>query len=248
MSSTEHLPYFFTDPDLISDARVQIASNEARHLSVRRAAPGDLIRVSDGAGTVVEARLEAINDGGASAQVLRRSFEPPPDTTVTVFQGLAKSGKVDWVVEKLVELGVDEIVVFSAGRSVPVWDDAKRQRVLDRWGRVAEAASKQSHRPRIPPVRGVLSSAQAADEAAELPLVVVGDPDASQNLRQVLADPPPGQLGVIVGPEGGLDPAELDLFHGAGARSVGLGPQVLRTETAALVICSVLLFQLGRLG
>lgn len=248
MSSAEHLPYFFTDPELITDTRVEIPGTEARHLSVRRAAPGDLIRVSDGAGTVVEARLEAINDGGASAQVLQRRFEPPAATTVTVFQGLAKSGKVDWVVEKLVELGVDDIVVFSAGRSVPVWDDAKRQRVSDRWRRVAVAASKQSHRPRIPPVRGVLSSAQAADEVAKLSLVVVGDPDASQNLRQVLTEPPPAQLGVIVGPEGGLDPSELDRFHRAGARPVGLGPQVLRTETAALAICSVLLFQLGRLG
>ncbi|MEX2587493.1 MAG: RsmE family RNA methyltransferase [Actinomycetota bacterium] len=246
--SSEHLPYFFTDPELITEERVQIPSAEARHLSVRRAVPGDRIRVGDGSGTVVEARLEQISAEGASAQVISRSFEPPAATTLTVFQGLAKSGKVDWVVEKLVELGVDDVVVFSAGRSVPVWDEAKRERMLDRWRRVAAAASKQSHRPRLPSVRGLLSSTQAVDEAAKLPLVLVGDPDASRNLRKVLAGPQPAQVGVVVGPEGGLDTSELERFCRVGALPVGLGPQVLRTETAALAICSVLLFQLGRLG
>lgn len=248
MSSAEHLPYFFTDPDLITDELVQIPGAEARHLSVRRAAPGDTIRVSDGAGTVVEARIETISAGGVSARVVRRSYEPPAATTLTVFQGLAKSAKVDWVVEKLVELGVDDIVVFSAGRSVPVWDDDKRRRMLDRWRRVAVAASKQSHRPRVPEVRGLLSSTQAAQEAAKLSLVLVGDPESSERLRDVLDREFPPQVGVVVGPEGGLDSSELERFQDAGALAVGLGPQVLRTETAALAICSVLLFQLGRFG
>lgn len=248
MSSTDHLPYFFTDPELITDDRVQIPSDEARHLTVRRAASGDLVRVSDGAGTVVEARLEQIDPNGATAQVIRRSFEPLAATTLTVFQGLAKSGKVDRVVEKLVELGVDDIVVFSAGRSVPVWDEDKRRRTLERWRRVAVAASKQSHRPRLPSVRGLLSSAQAAEEVAGLPLVLVGDPGSGRNLTEALGRQRPSQLGVVVGPEGGLDEEEMALFRHAQALPVGLGSQILRTETAAVAMCSVLLFHLGRLG
>lgn len=248
MSPAEHVPYFFVDPELVTAERVEITGPDARHLSVRRAAPGDLIRVSDGAGAVVEARIDEAGSDRVSAVVLHRHVEEPPQTALTVFQGLAKGAKVDRVVEKLVELGVDEVVVFAAGRSVPVWDEAKRAAVLGRWRRVAVAASKQSHRSRIPPVRGPITRDQAVEKVGHLGLALVGDPQSPDRLRDCLPDEPVGRMGLVVGPEGGLDGGEVQQFRDAGARPVALGPQVLRTETAGLAMSAVVLFHLGRLG
>lgn len=249
MRRTEHHGHFFTDPSLITEATLTIVGPDAHHLQVRRARPGDLIHVGNGAGRLVEAVIEDVSATKVSAAVLKSTFVERPATKLTVLQGLAKSGKVDWVVEKLVELGVDEVVVFAAGRSVPVWDAGKAEAMRARWDRVAYAAAKQSQRAWMPVVTGPLDRSSLLLRVWALPATLVADPESNSSLRAVLMDlTPVPEVAIVVGPEGGLSREEVGQLIDAGAQTVSLGAQILRTETAGLALSAVLMHHLDRFG
>ncbi len=247
MSPTDHHGHFFTDPTLFTETTVYLRGTDAHHLKVRRARQGDKIHVGDGAGRMAEAIIFTSTGAEVTATINEVTVVPPPATRLVVFQGLAKSGKVDWVVEKLVELGVDEIVVFAAGRSVPKWDHAKADSVRLRWERVAHAASKQSERAWLPQVTGPLDREALLERVKAMPAVLVADPDADRSLRAALmdlADVP--EVGIVVGPESGLSRDEIAQLIDAGAVPVSLGAQILRTETAGLALSAVIMFHLER--
>jgi 16S rRNA (uracil1498-N3)-methyltransferase len=249
VSATNHHGHFFTTPDLLTDTTVYQRGPDAHHLRVRRARQGDTIHVGDGRGRIAEAIIFTSTGAEVTATVREMKVVPPPATRLVVFQGLAKSGKVDWVVEKLVELGVDEIVVFSAGRSVPVWDDSKAKTVRLRWERVAYAASKQSERAWLPVVSGPLTRDELFARVRSMPAVLVADPQADLSLGAVLTDlRNPSEIGIVVGPESGLSREEIGGLVDSGARPVSLGALILRTETAGLALSAVVMHHLQRFG
>jgi 16S rRNA (uracil1498-N3)-methyltransferase len=245
-----HAPFFFAEPDDLESDRLTIEGEDARHLAVvRRACPGDLVRISDGRGTIVEARLTSVAPGAVGAEVLARTLTPAPRPSVVVHQGLAKGDKVDGVIRHLVEMGVDGIVVFEAGRSVARWDPARQAAAARRWATIAREAAKQSHRAWLPALSGPLAVGGAAAEGRGLGLVA--HPAARSRLRDVLAEQGPAvpeSVWVVVGPEGGLSGEEVAAFAAAGAVPVSLGPQILRTETASVVAAALVLEHFARLG
>jgi 16S rRNA (uracil1498-N3)-methyltransferase len=241
-------PYFIAVPNAIGQDSLTLDAVEARHLAVRRLGQGDVISVGDGAGRIFEARIEDLDVNHAVASILSSSKQPVPRPRITVVQGLAKGSKVDWAVEKMVELGVDRIAVFAAGRSVPVWERAKAEAAAQRWERVARAAAKQSRRAWLPEVVGPISREDAVQLTAGVPLVLVADPDAGRRLREALPGEAPDEIALVVGPEGGLTPDEVTAFEAAGAKTVDLGSQILRTETAGLALAAAVMFAIGRLG
>jgi 16S rRNA (uracil1498-N3)-methyltransferase len=241
-------PYFYADPASISENRLTLNGADAHHLAVRRARAGEIIQVGDGAGTIFEARLDSIEAERVDATILAAEQIRLPFPRVSILQGLAKGTKVDWVIEKLVELGVDRVAVFTSGRSVPVWDEAKSKAMAQRWQRVALAASKQSKRAWLPEVAGPLSPMDAVRLAAAAPMALVADPGAVRGLKEALLGDPPGEVLLVVGPEGGLAEPEVDAFVDAGAIAVDLGSQILRTETAGLALASAVMFHFGRFG
>lgn len=245
----EHSPHFFTDPSLIEDGRVTVEGPDARHLAtVRRARAGDRIHVSDGAGRVLEVRIVTVTLGRVEGEVVGERRVEPSRPRVAVFQALAKGAKLDIVVQKLVEIGVDEVVVFTAGRSVPRWDGERAGQALARWSAVALEASKQSRRAWLPQVEGPVAAEQAAEGAARAGLSLMPEASATRRLREVLPVRAPEEVAVVIGPEGGLTPEEVGLFERHGALAVTLGPQILRTETAALVAVSLVLYHFRKLG
>src|SRR5437879_1606359 len=158
-----HAPFFFSGPAGLEADRLTIEGEDARHLAVvRRASPGDLVRISDGRGTIADARLTSVTPGAVGAEVLKRSVTPVPSPRVEVHQGLAKGDKVDGVIRHLVEMGVDGIVVFEAGRSVARWDGARQAAAGRRWATLAREAAKQSHRAWRPALAGALDAAAPA--------------------------------------------------------------------------------------
>jgi 16S rRNA (uracil1498-N3)-methyltransferase len=173
---------------------------------------------------------------------------PRPAPAVRLFQALAKGAKVDLVVAKLVELGVDEVVVFTSGRSVPRWDPPKMAQMAARWATIAREAAKQSRRAWLPVVRGPMGAGEAASSAAAGGPALLADESSSVPLRDILPAGLPDSVTVIVGPEGGLTAVEREAFAAAGAVAFSLGPQILRTETAALAAAALVLHRVGRLG
>lgn len=233
------------------DQPLVITGPDARHLAVvRRAAPGEWVRVSDGRGRVIEARLDTVSATRVEATVVgdRRVETPRPE--VQVYLGLAKGDKVDQVIRQLVELGVDAMTVFQAGRSVSRWDQARASSARFRWAVIAREAAKQSHRAWLPTVAGPLPSAAAASEAAaQLPATgLVAHPQAAMPVREALGQLDAGtdRVWLAVGPEGGLSPDEVASFGAAGGMAVTLGTQILRAQTAPVVLASLTLYQLGR--
>ncbi|HKN50186.1 MAG TPA: RsmE family RNA methyltransferase [Actinomycetota bacterium] len=250
-----HAPFFFAEPGALDAAELTIEGEDARHLAVvRRASPGDLVRISDGRGTIADARLTSVTPAAVGVEVLTRTVTPAPSPRIEVHQGLAKGDKVDGVIRHLVEMGVDRIVVFEAGRSVARWDGARQAAAGRRWATIAREAAKQSHRAWLPVLDGPVPEADAAASASAGPgLGLVAHPAAGCRLRDVLEDrvPTPGgpeSVWVVVGPEGGLSEDEVATFAASGAVPVSLGPQILRTETASVVAAALVLHHFGRLG
>jgi 16S rRNA (uracil1498-N3)-methyltransferase len=209
--------------------------------NVRRIRPGEELDLSDGAGTVAHCVVEDVAKGRLTARVADRVTVPPASPSVTVVQALPKSDRSELAVELATEAGADAFIAWQASRCVARWESsAKIDKGLRRWGAVARAAARQSRRPYIPPVSGVVSTAQLAqrvrdDGATALVL------HESATVR--LTDLPVAQadsLLLVIGPEGGIAAEEIAELTDAGATAVLLGPTVLRTSTAAAVALGAL--------
>lgn len=231
-------------PDRIEDGLAR-AGDEARHhlLSVLRLAPGAEVEVFDGRGRVYEGRVREDGDIALGA-----SRELPPLPPVTLAQALVRGEKLDLVVQKATELGVSRVVPVAMERSVVKLDARRGEERAVRWRKIAAEAARQCGRADVPDVEpprslsGFLAQARARGE--DVAALWEGP---GERLGSWLADHP-GALALVVGPEGGIAPAELSLLRGAGAAPVSLGPRILRTETAGLAALAVVLHARGELG
>lgn len=236
-------PRFFLDR--IDADPLVLTGEDARHAArALRLRPGEEVTVGDGRGGV--ARGVVVAEPSAhrvEVRVLERTVVPRPEPSVRVFPAMPKAGKLDLVVQKLTEIGVDRISPWFAERSVVRWDEAKRRASTRRAEQIAIAAAKQSSRAWLPLV----------DEPADLtdltPSTLVFDEAAEARFSTVVpALRSAREIGVVVGPEGGLDDAERERFARAGAVLVSLGPQVLRSETASIVASTLVLNAVHLLG
>ncbi|MBX7452326.1 16S rRNA (uracil(1498)-N(3))-methyltransferase [Mycolicibacterium sp. 3033] len=218
---------------------VVVDGDEGFHAAnVRRTRRGEQLDLSDGAGIVAHCEVTEVAKGRLSAQVLDRRVVAPPSPTVTVAQALPKSDRSELAIELATEAGADAFVAWQAARCVARWDGAARvDKGLRRWQAVARAASRQSRRPHIPTVDGVVTTAQLAAGAG--PTTLVLHESATTSLTDLpLAEA--SSLTLVVGPEGGVAEEELAALTEAGALAVRLGPTVLRTSTAAAVALGAL--------
>ena len=209
--------------------------------TVRRIRPGEKLDLGDGAGTVAHCVVEDVAKARLTARVLDRSRVSQPVPAVTVAQALPKSDRSELAVELATEAGADAFVAWQAARCVARWESpATLDKGLRRWGAVARSAARQSRRAYIPPVTGVVSTAELVarvrdDDAT----VLVLHESASVRLTELPVAQADSLL-LIVGPEGGITEDELAALSAAGATPVRLGPTVLRTSTAAAVALGAL--------
>jgi 16S rRNA (uracil1498-N3)-methyltransferase len=225
---------------------IVLSGPEGRHgATVRRLVPGERAEVTDGAGNLAECVVTEAGGGVLHLAVRSRRVEPPADPAVVVVQALPKGDRGPLAVELMTEAGVDVIVPWAAQRCVTQWHGERGDRALGRWRATAREAAKQARRARFPEIAGLASTPGVVRTVGPAALALLLDPGAATALS-ALPLPSSGDLVVIVGPEGGLSPAETAAFAGAGAVAAHLGPTVLRTSTAGLVAASVLLSRAGR--
>ena len=243
-----HAPHFFVQ-GWGPNKQAAITGSDAHHLlNVRRARQGDLVHISDGAGRVADARIASISDGNVVADIGDERVVAPNRPRVILFQGLAKGTKPEMAIQKLVELGADEIAIFSSLRTVPDWDEGRGLEALARWSSIALEAAKQSRRGWLPEVVGPLSTTDAAARLGMCEAAFVADSEAPVRLGEALPGLEAGTVGAAVGPEGGLTDEEIRAFVAQGAQAVSLGDQILRSETASLALATILMFHFRLLG
>ena len=237
-------PVFLADD--LTAARIVLAGPEGHHAAtVRRLLVGEAVDLVDGRGTRASCRVLAVGAGRLEAEVLSRVVEPPPSLRLVLVQAIAKGDRGELAVELATEVGIDEVVPWAAGRSIATWTGARGEKALDRWRSSVRAAVKQSRRSWLPPVSDATTTvavcARIRAAAAAYVLHEVGtSPLATAQL------PEAGEVLLVIGPEGGIRDEEVAAFEQAGARTVRLGPSVLRTSTAGAVAAAVISARSGR--
>lgn len=235
-------PHFLTGS--VEGDPIVLTGDEAFHAArTLRVRAGEVVTVGDGRGGIVEGPVAGEpSRSEVRVHVTARRTIPRPHPRVHVFPAIPKSGKLDLVVQKLTEIGVDAIAPWFAERSVVHWDERKRRAHGRRLRAVAREAAKQSRRAWLPDVHdpGSLPALPA--------FTVVLHEGASTPLSDELPEDPPDVIGIVVGPEGGLSAAETTAMAARGVRIAGLGEAILRTETAAIIGAALVLHHFLLLG
>ena len=240
----------FFIPQLYNE-EMSITGVDAKHIGkVLRMQPGDKLQIVSDDGVSALAEVTAISETTVTVrclEVLAENHEPA--VKITLAQGLAKGEKMDFIIQKAVELGAYSIVPVAMEHSVVRLDGAKADKKVERWQKIAEAAAKQSKRDIIPQVQAVQSVSQMLANNNCKTKIIAYECEDRMSLKTALREA--GQLDdllLIIGPEGGISEGELAKAREAGAVPVSLGRRILRAETAGLVAMSAIFYETGDLG
>lgn len=241
------MPRFFVDKAQITDDAVYIMGEDVKHISrVLRLRVDEEITVCDKCKTDYLCKISEISLDRVVAEIIEKN-ENLAETHIelTLYQGLPKSDKMDYIVQKCVELGISKIVPVITKRAVSRPSDSDKK--LVRWQKIAAEAAKQSGRGIVPSVEKIISfddavSEMTADDALN---IMPYECEKEGSLRAILSSCGKKKINIIIGPEGGFDDSEADICRKKGIHTVTLGPRILRTETAPLAVCAAVMYELG---
>ena len=239
------LPRFFISPDQVSGSNITLSGEDVRHAGVvLRMKPGDLLSLADGTGTEYTVRVVDARHGEIPTEIVSRSKREVDYPRVSLGQGLPKSDKMDWIVQKATELGVSTIVPLVTERTiVKVRDEGKR---ITRWRKICREAAMQSNRIDIPVIEAIrpFSDFLRASNFEPGTLRLIPWEEGTESIKNILRQHQGmKQIVVLIGPEGGFSPAEAELAKSRGFHPVSLGPNIRRTETAAVATLSMILYE-----
>jgi 16S rRNA (uracil1498-N3)-methyltransferase len=236
-------------PERLRAGPLIIDGDDYRYLfRVLRLAVGAELVLFDGAGRQARARVGQVAADRATLEVGDPASEPPPPLPhIISLVSLIKGERMDWCIQKLVEVGADRIVAVATERAVVRLEGSRADRRRERWQAIARDAARQCRRPTIPEVGGPVPLAEAL-AAAVAPVRVLLWAGADRTLGQVLPAEAPPAVTLLTGPEGDLTGDEVARCEAAGFVLAGLGPRVLRAETAAMVAATIVTHRLRDLG
>lgn len=228
---------------------VILTGEDANHIGRSlRMRPGETLTLCDGQGYDYPAVIKSItNDAVYVSLGEKTKTKTEPSVSLKLYQALPKSDKMDFIVQKAVELGVDEIIPVLTSRCISRPDEKTIPKKTARWQKIAGEAAKQCGRGIIPTVQPCISFAAAIREFAALPLPLFFYEKGGENLQSVLSKDY-SSIGIFIGAEGGFSPEEAAAAQKAGAVIAGLGPRILRCETAPLVAITAVMYQSGNLS
>ena len=240
----------FFIPQLYNE-EMTITGVDAKHIGkVLRMQPGDKLQIVSDDGVSALAEVATITESTVTVRCLEKLAEShEPAVKITLAQGLAKGEKMDFIIQKAVELGAYSIVPVAMEHSVVRLDGAKADKKVERWQKIAEAAAKQSKRDIIPQVQDVQTIKEVLANNDCKTKIIAYECEDRMSLKTALREA--GQIEdllLIIGPEGGISEAELAKAREAGAVPVSLGRRILRAETAGLVAMSAIFYETGDLG
>ncbi len=246
---------FYVCPQDINDEQVRLDQAQSRHIEkVLRLGRGDRVIVFDGLGREYEIEVSGVQHGQVMGEIIRvLSESEQPSIGIKLVQGIAKGDKMDFIIQKAVELGVDAIYPLISQHAVVKLEQDRALKKQERWQTIAREACKQCRRSRIPEVHAPLSLDALLQIINDKPAIMLYENETRQGLKELLTDKRPAlsgaqELYVIIGPEGGFAEVEAELARSRGIMTAGLGPRILRTETAALTALAIVLYELSDLG
>lgn len=238
-------PVFLVPPGDLTAGVMTLTGPEGHHAAaVRRLRAGERADVSDGAGRIAEGVVTGVGKDSVTLGIVTVHAVPAPQPRLAVAQALPKGDRGELAVELMTEIGVDTVVPWAAERSVTRWQAERGAKALARWRATAREAAKQSRRAWLPEVTDLAGTAAVAKRAATGYAIVL-EADAKAKLHE-LELPDTAEILLLVGPEGGISPAERAVLQDAGAVEARLGPTVLRTSTAGAAAAAILLTRVGR--
>ena len=240
---------FFVEPEQIGPEWTTITGPDVNHIrNVLRMKPGEAVRISDGKGSCYDGTIDTLQSDEIIVRLTGEKMESTElPVEVVLFQGLPKSDKMEWIIQKNTELGVGAIVPVATSRAVVKLDEKKADSKVKRWNGIAEAAAKQSKRTLIPEVRSVLSFKQALLESAtfDVKLMPYENAEGMAFTRKCIGEIRPGaKVAVFIGPEGGFSEEEVKAASEMGFLPITLGRRILRTETAGMSVLSMISYAL----
>lgn len=244
---------FMVESRHIQNGRITLEGEDLKHLrQVLRLEAGDIIRVFDGSGMEYESKLLSVDKNQAIAEITSEfQSETEPKTRVTLFQGLPKGEKMELIIQKTVELGIYRIVPVITQRSVVQLDSKDRAKKAERWSKIAREAAKQCGRAFVPEVFAPVDFKDAMEQSGRFGLaVMLYENEQKKCLKELLkcyTINKIGDIALFIGPEGGFSDQEVEFCIHSGYNIAGLGKRILRTETAAISVVSVIMYEMGEL-
>jgi 16S rRNA (uracil1498-N3)-methyltransferase len=241
---------FYPVPDSPPD-NLRVDGERFHYLTrVLRLEAGDSLQVFDGKGRTFGARIRSVAPSAVELELALEHLSPQT-RPIVLLQGLPKGEKLDWILQKGTELGMTSFAAVAMQYCVAKLRPSQTEERRERWQKIAEEAARQSGRSDVPlilpyqPLPGALARLQPGTR-----LLILNEREQNIRLGQALASlaDPRQPLALLVGPEGGIHPIEMELALQAGGISVGLGTRILRTETASLAALAVILHVNGDLG
>lgn len=240
---------FFVKPNQVEEQVIRIVRKDDIHhiKTVLRLKPGDPIEISDGAQWEYECVIGQQDGEGLKVDIVgRQPFAREPKVHITLYQGIPKMGKMDFIIQKSVELGVSEVVPVFMARTI-VADKGNFGKKLTRYEMIAEEAAAQCGRGVVPFIRQAIPFKKIVETLEDDALVLfLYENEKNITIKDVLRDLPssPKRIALLVGPEGGFAPEEAALLRERGIDSVTLGKTILRTETAGLAALAMCMYEL----
>ncbi|MFU0827889.1 MAG: Ribosomal RNA small subunit methyltransferase E [Lachnoclostridium sp.] len=243
---------FYVDPDQTGDSKIKITGSDVNHIkNVLRMKPGENIIVCNGQGKDFYCIITEISDDVVLTEVVKVSVtDTELDGKIYLFQGIPKKDKMEFIIQKAVELGIYEIIPVMTKRTVVKLEDKKKeQKRIERWQAIATSAAKQSNRGIIPKVRNIMYFEEALNLALNMDCKMIPYENAKDitKTRDIIQNTPKANsIAIFIGPEGGFEEEEIKRAAETGFLPVTLGRRILRTETAGLAILSMIMLQMER--
>ncbi len=248
--------HFFVEPCQISEKQIVIIGEDVNHIkNVLRLKPGEEISISNGIdGRDYHCGIASVSDAEVICElrfIKEDAVELP--SKVYLFQGLPKGDKMELIIQKMVELGVYEIIPVAMKRCVVKLDDKKAKSKIARWQGISEAAAKQSKRGIVPKIQDVMTYKQALQYATDMDVKLVpyemeeslDGATGMAGTKKIISNLQPNQrIAIFIGPEGGFDEQEIAQAIEMGMQPITLGKRILRTETAGLTAMAWIMYQL----
>ena len=246
------MPKFFVAQNQIENESIYINGEDVNHIvNVLRLTNDDEISICNKDNNITyKSKIVKIEKSEVTCkieEILENNTES--NINVTIFQGLPKADKMEYIIQKTTELGVKEIVPVMMKRSIVKLDGKDADKKIERWQKIAEVASKQSGRDAIPSIGKILKVQELANKVSAYDMFIIAyekenDVTLKQMLKSIkIKENEKLKIGVLIGPEGGIDETEIDLLKENGAKIITLGKRILRTETAPITILSNIMYE-----